>query len=175
MKLTNVINRFLVPGHFITLYYFVKYKCVVSPNAEVDLSRNLVIGKGSQISSFVKIKASAGLLKIGDRVDIATGSFLSSGAGQLVLGDDCLVGPNCVILANNYNSSRLDQTFREQGHSSKGTVIGNNVSIGAGSVILDGSCIEDGVVIAANSLVSGKIVKNSIVQGNPAKVIFTRR
>ena len=68
----------------------------------------------------------------------------------------------------------LDQTFRAQGHRSSGTRIGNNVLIGANAVINYVSEIGDGVVISANSTVSGKI-KNSIVQGNPAKVIFTRR
>lgn len=175
MKLSNIFTRFVMPRHFITLHYLIKYKCIVSPKAEVELSKNLIIGKGSQISSFVKIKASAGLLKIGSKVDIAAGSFLSSGEGRLIIGNDCLIGPNCVILADNYNYSRLDQTFREQGHSSQGTKIGNNVSIGAGTVILDGSDVGDGVMVSANSVVSGKIEKNSIVQGNPATVIFTRR
>jgi len=175
MKLSNIFARFIVPNHYITLHYLVKFKCIVSPKAEVELSKNLVIGKGSQISSFVKIKASAGLLKIGSTVDVAVGSFLSSGEGKLIIGDDCLIGPNCVILADNYNYSRIDQTFREQGHASHGTIIGNNVSIGAGTVILDGSEIGDGVMISANSVVSGKIAENSVVQGNPATVIFTRR
>jgi acetyltransferase-like isoleucine patch superfamily enzyme len=65
--------------------------------------------------------------------------------------------------------------FAQQGHVSKGTVIGNNVLIGSNCVIVDGANIEDNVMIGAQSLVSGKIPKNSVAQGNPAKVIFTRR
>ena len=41
--------------------------------------------------------------------------------------------------------------------------------------ILDGSEIGDGVIIAPNSVVSARIPDNAIVQGNPAKIIFTRR
>ena len=175
MKLTTIISRFLLPRIIITLYYFFKFRCIVSPKAEVDLSKNLQIGKKSQISSFAKIKASAGLLKIGSKVDISAGSSLSSGEGKLIIGDDCLIGPNCVILADSYNHNRIDQTFREQGHSSLGTVIGNNVFIGAGSVILDGCNIGDGVIISANSTVSGTIAENSVIQGSPATIIFTRR
>lgn len=141
----------------------------------MELSKNLFIGKGSQIGSFTKIKATAGKVDIGKRVDIATGCFLGGMPGGLVIGDDCLIGPNCTLLSSNYNYTLTDQTFREQGHTSKGTRIGDNVFIGSGSVIADGSNIAHGTVIAPNSVVSGKIPANSIVQGNPAKVIFIRR
>jgi acetyltransferase-like isoleucine patch superfamily enzyme len=54
-------------------------------------------------------------------------------------------------------------------------VIGNNVLIGSNCVIVDGANIEDNVMIGALSLVSGHIPKNAVAQGNPAKVVFTRR
>ena len=175
MKIATIISRFLLPGTFISIYYFLKFRSIVSPKAELDINKNLKLGKKCQISSFVKIKSSDGLLKLGDRVDIATGCFLSGSPAGLIIGDDCMIGPNCVILSNDYRTDKLDKTFKEQGQKFSGTRIGNNVFIGANSVINDGTEIGDGVIIAANSLVSGKIAKNSIAQGNPAKVIFTRR
>lgn len=175
MKPVSVISRFLVPGIAITLYCFFKFRCFVSPRSEVELGPNLVIGKNSRISSFTKIKSSGELLRIGERTDISSGCFLSAAVGRLIIGDDCLIGPNCSILSNNYNTSRMDLTFREQGHNSRGTRIGNNVLIGANTVVVDGSEIGDGVVVAANSLVSGKIPRNTVIQGNPARVIFVRR
>ena len=54
-------------------------------------------------------------------------------------------------------------------------MIGENVWIGAGSVILDGAQIESGVSVAPGSVISSKVKKDAIVQGNPAKVIFQRR
>jgi len=110
MKSSSFFTRFLIPRLFVTFYFLLKYRCIVSTIVEVGISSNLVIGKGSRISSFVKIKASAGLLKIGSSVDIGAGSFLSSGDGQLSIGNDRLIGPKpkCVILANNYNFSRID-------------------------------------------------------------------
>jgi acetyltransferase-like isoleucine patch superfamily enzyme len=147
----------------------------VSPKAELDINKNLKLGKKCQISSFVKMKSSDGMLQLGDRVDIAVGCFLGGSPAGLIIGDDCMIGPNCVILSSNYRTDNLEITFRKQGHKFSGTRIGNNVLIGANTVINDGTEIGDGVVIAANSFVSGKIAKNSIVQGNPAKIIFTRR
>jgi acetyltransferase-like isoleucine patch superfamily enzyme len=55
------------------------------------------------------------------------------------------------------------------------TSVGNNVWIGAGAVILPGAEIADGVIVSPNSVVSGMVAANAIVQGNPAKTIFTRR
>jgi acetyltransferase-like isoleucine patch superfamily enzyme len=79
------------------------------------------------------------------------------------------------IIGNNYKYGSLDVPFRLQGTVSKGTRIGNNVWIGAGASILDGVVIGNGVIITPNSMVSSRVPDNAIVQGNPAKVIFTRR
>lgn len=51
------------------------------------------------------------------------------------------------------------------------TQIGNNVWIGENAVILAGSSIGDGCIIGANAVVKGKIEKNCIAAGIPARVI----
>ena len=132
------------------------------------------LSRGTQISSFCKIKAS-GPLTIGENTHIAAGCFLGAGAGGLDIGPNCLIGPNCVIMTGEYVYTRLGVPLREQGTVSKGTRIGRNVFIGANSVILDGSRVGDDVIIAAGSVVSGTIPPATIVSGNPAKVIFRRR
>lgn len=51
------------------------------------------------------------------------------------------------------------------------TTIGNNVFIGMRSIILQGANIGDNVIIGAGSVVSGKVESNSVYAGNPAKKI----
>lgn len=64
---------------------------------------------------------------------------------------------------------------RKKDVNSKGAIeIGNDVWIGAQCVILSGSRIGDGAIVAANSVVSGYIPPYSIVGGSPAKVIKYR-
>jgi len=59
--------------------------------------------------------------------------------------------------------------------SSKGQVtIGNDVWIGTQSIILSGSSIGNGAIVAANSVVVGDIPPYAIVAGSPAKVIKYR-
>jgi len=175
MNIRNFRRRFLVPRWFITLYYFLKFRCRVSSRAEVELSPLLEIGRGSEISSFTKLKASYGPLRIGRDCSVGSGCFIASHRGGLVIGDDCLISPNVTILSSNYNYRQLDVAIWRQGCSSKGVRIGSNVWIGSGACILDGSVIGSGVIVTPNSVVSGRVPDHAIVQGNPAKIIFTRR
>lgn len=175
MKVAKIIRRFLIPPSLLTLVYLLKYKAKVSPRAEVEFSSYLVLGQGCQISSFCKIKASSGPLIIGSNVHIGSNCFISSGKSGIYIGNDCLVSPNVTIIGSNYRYDRLDIPIRMQERTSKGIRIGDNVWIGAGVSILDGANIEEGVIIAPNSVVSGKVPVNSILQGNPGKVVFVRR
>ncbi len=148
---------------------------MISLRAEVELSPFLTIGENSSISSFTKINASRGPMVIGKNVSIAKGCHIGSGKKGIYIGDDCLISPHVLILGGNYRYDRLDIPIKDQGHVSKGIRISANVWIGAGACIMDGSEIGSGAIITPNSVVSAKIPGNAIVQGNPGKVIFTRR
>lgn len=176
MKIGTLLRRFLTPGFVVTLRAYLKYGCMVSPKAEVEITKNLSIGRKSVVGSFSKIKATDGPLRIGSHVEIANGVTITTHMKGVEIGDDCMLGPNVVIVGNNYRYDRLDVPIRLQEKiSPKGIRLGNNVWIGAGCVILDGADIGNGTILTPNSVVSGKIPENSIAQGNPAKVIFTRR
>jgi acetyltransferase-like isoleucine patch superfamily enzyme len=176
MNVGTLVRRFLTPGFFNTLRGYLKYGCLISPKAEVEITRHLRIGRKSVVSSFTKIKATDGPLRIGRHVEISNGCVLTSHTGGVEIGDDCLIGPNVSIIGNNYRYDRLDVPIRLQEKiSPKGIRVGHNVWIGAGCVLLDGADIGSGTILTPNSVVSGKLPENSIAQGNPAKVIFTRR
>jgi galactoside O-acetyltransferase len=175
MKAIVAARRFLMPAAVVSLLCYVRFRAKVSPRAEIELSPNLKIGNGSQVASFCKLKSSDGPLEIGSNTDIATGCFLAANEGGLRIGNDVLIGPNCTIVSNSYIYDDISRPVREQGKRSIGTRIGNNVMLGAGVVVLDGSQIEDGAIVTPNSVVSGHVQSNSIVQGNPARLIFRRR
>ena len=175
MKLQVLIRRFLLPSPIVTLLAYLRFKAYVSMRAEVELSPLLRLGRKTRVSSFSKVKASHGELTIGDRTSIATGVFISAGEKGTHIGSDCLIGPNCTIISGTFRYGQLDKSFEEQGHDSKGTSIGNNVMLGAGTAVLDGAEIGSGVVIGANSVETGRIPDNVVAKGNPAKVVFERR
>ena len=175
MRPAKLVQRFLLPRFVISIIYALRFGAMISPRAEVELSPLLKLGKGTQISSFTKVKATDGPLTIGERVSIGTGCFIHAGSAGVSIGDDSLISPNVSIVGSNYNYSRLDVPIHDQGESSKGVVIGNDVWIGVGCAILDGARIDHRAIIAPNAVVSGHVGENVIAAGNPAKPIFTRR
>ena len=174
MSFKSFARRFLVPKYIVTAYYLLKYRAKVSLSAEVELTPNIILGRGTTIGSFTKVKASDGKLVIGERSGIATGCFITAGESGLTIGKNFICGPNVSIISTNYITDQKDVHFEDQGYTSRGIRIGDNVWIGAGCVILDGTVIGDNTIIVSNSLVNRRYKSDVVIQGNPAKVILNR-
>jgi acetyltransferase-like isoleucine patch superfamily enzyme len=175
MELGKVVRRFLVPSVVVTAIYAFKYGCLISPRAEVELSPLLKVGKGTQVGSFTKIKASDGPMDIGHSSSIGNNCFITADFGGVSIGEYAMIASNVSIIGANYRYDDLEKPICQQEKTSKGIQIGRNVWIGAGTVVLDGSVIGDGVIVAPNSVVTGKLPDNVIAQGDPATVVFERR
>jgi acetyltransferase-like isoleucine patch superfamily enzyme len=173
-KKWRVILRYLTPSFVVQWVYYWRFRALVSTRAEVELSSTAHWGPGCVISSFVKIKIT-GPFRLGRRVQIASGCFIAASSEGLYIGDDVLIGPNCCILTSHLNYEGLGLPLKDQGTTPQKVVIGNNVWVGANSVILPGSVVGADVIVSAGSVVSGNIPPGSLVLGNPAKTIFKRR
>ena len=169
-----ILRRFLLPMPLVSLVAYCKWRARISTRAEVELSANLQLGRGTTVSSFAKLKTSEGVLKTGSDCGFANGCFIAPGELGIVMGDFVVCGPSVAIIATNYRWGSLEVPFAHQGTSSLGIRIGNNVWIGANSTILDGSVLGDNTIVVANSLVNRKFPPNVILQGNPAKIILRR-
>ncbi|MEM7503186.1 MAG: acyltransferase [Pseudomonadota bacterium] len=170
----KLAKRVLTPGFVVSLVYYLRYGAKISPKSEVELSDNFTMGPGCVIGSFSKVKAADGPLTMGARCGIATNCFVASGENGIEIGDNFVCGPNSVITASNYIYDEIGVHIEDQGTTSKGVRIGNNVWIGGGSVILDGTVLGDNCIVVANSLVNRRYPENSIIQGNPAKILMKR-
>ena len=89
--------------------------------------------------------------------------------GHLSIGDHVAIGPGCrlIVYSNHYGADTLVTEMRLE----EDIVIGNNVFIGANSVILPGTIIEDHVVIGAGSVVKGQLTANAVYAGAPCRKI----
>lgn len=86
----------------------------------------------------------------------------------ITIGDNVTLAPRVHILAHDAS------TCHHLGYARIGRVdIGNNVFIGAESVVLPGVGIGNDCVIGANSTVTKSIPDGMVVVGNPAKIICT--
>lgn len=109
-------------------------------------------------------------LTIGSNVSINRGSIINAGGG-VSIGDNVLIGPKVIIYSQNHRFNLDDKLIKDQGYFLKKVTIGNNVWIASSVTILPGITIGDNCVIGANTLVSKSIPSNSLVLGNPGKVI----
>ncbi len=86
----------------------------------------------------------------------------------VTIGEDCRIAPRVYILAHDSSmKTHLGYTRLEP------TVIGDRVFIGAGAIVLCGLTIGSDVIIGAGSVVTQDVPDNSVVTGNPARVITT--
>lgn len=105
-------------------------------------------------------------IHIGKRVFINAGCKFQD-QGGIFIGDDVLVGHNCVIATLNHATDpdcRADMIPRP-------VRIGNKVWIGANVTILPGVTVGDGAILAAGAVVSKDVAPGTIVGGVPAKFI----
>jgi acetyltransferase-like isoleucine patch superfamily enzyme len=94
-------------------------------------------------------------------------------AEHISIGNNCLVGANVTITDTDWHPvDPAERHFKEKGlGQSKPVKIGNNVFLGLNTIVLKGSEIGDNSVIGAGSVVSGIIPPNVIAAGNPCKII----
>jgi acetyltransferase-like isoleucine patch superfamily enzyme len=93
---------------------------------------------------------------------------------KIVFGDNVLVGPGVKMFCGNHGTRLSDTPMVYQDRIEKDIIIGNDVWIGANSILLSGTKINDGAVVAAGSIVTKEVKKNTIVGGNPAKLLRYR-
>lgn len=105
--------------------------------------------------------------KIGDNVQIWTDKIDKNHSYLLEIGNNVTISDARILLHDGSTNIPL-------GYSKVGKVrIGDNVFIGADAIILPGVSIGSKVVIGAGSIVVKSIPDNSVVVGNPARVIGT--
>lgn len=91
-----------------------------------------------------------------------------SHAWLIEIGDNVTLAPRVHILAHDASTKEF------LGYTKIGRVtIGNNVFIGAESVVLPGVTIGNNVIVGANSTVTRDVPDNTVIAGSPAKMIYT--
>lgn len=149
-----------------------------------------VLRKGTIIGNRVRIFLSAsfdiskgGKITIGDGAKIRERSYISVRNGaQIVLGksstigmdckvvcheniyigDGTLLSPNVLIYDHDHRFDANDGVFRKEFKTSP-IIIGKNCWIGANTVILRGTVIEDNCVIGAGCVIKGKYPAGSLI------------
>lgn len=88
--------------------------------------------------------------------------------GGLDIGDNVMIGPNVNIITTGHP---LDPSQRRSVTIGKPIVIERNVWIAAGATVIGGVTIGENSVVAAGAVVTRNVPPNTLVGGNPARVI----
>lgn len=94
---------------------------------------------------------------------------------RITLGDRLVVSMNVYFLTHDYSYTTALISIDEKPKGDIGVLrnirVGDNVFIGMNSILLPGTNIGNNVIVGAGSVVRGIIPDNSIVSGNPARVL----
>jgi acetyltransferase-like isoleucine patch superfamily enzyme len=131
--------------------------------------RNISFGEGCAIYSGTYILNTHGNVTFGNRSHLGGLCYVNAHKGNLKIGDDVAVGPGTkiIVYSNHYEKRKKVTDSRLTGD----ITIGNNVFIGANCVMLPGTVIEDNVVVGAGSVIKGVLETNSVYAGIPCKLL----
>jgi len=113
-----------------------------------------------------------GKVSIGDRVSIHPHTYLR---GEITIGNYVAIAAKCSFVAESHNFADVTTPIKLQGIEDQPISIGNDVWIGAHSIILGNVTIGDGAIIGAGSVVTKNIAPYSVVMGSPARVVRNRK
>ena len=100
-------------------------------------------------------------MDIGEGVRISLGARLDkTNPKGIHIGDYTAVTKGAIVLAHDF----VNREWRD-------TYIGKNCFLGYNCIVMPGITIGDNCIVAANSLVGRNVLANSVVMGNPAKVV----
>jgi len=144
-------------------------------NSKIILKKNVILNSSNRnyhINLYAPVKLMSdkpnAIISIGENTRIH-GSCIHA-FEKIEIGKNCLIAANCQIFDASGHGTSVNKRFFSQGNT-KPILIGDNVWIGTGCIILPGTNIGNGSVISAGSVVGGIIPENTLYGGNPAKLI----
>jgi acetyltransferase-like isoleucine patch superfamily enzyme len=135
---------------------------------------SIEIGENSFVAHRSTLAAQGGSILIKKHVHISRGTYIN-GIGNVVIGNDCMIGPNVVIISGTHNYSDIKTPIRKQGSVKEKIIIEDNVWLAANVNVMPGIRIGEGSVVGAGAVVTKDIPQYSIAVGVPARIIKNRK
>jgi len=159
-------------GNYLPMNPYVCISDDVKLGKDVKLSKfiNLYgceVGDETKIGAFVEIQKNA---LVGKRCKISSHTFICEGVS---IEDNVFIGHSVTFINDTYpRATSADGNLQtEADWKVERTVIKKGASLGSGSTILSRVTVGENAIVGAGSLVTKDVPPNSIVAGNPAKLL----
>lgn len=143
-------------------------RLLIEDNSKFIVDNDFFFGYGSDIEVFKG--AELHIKGRGDGIDAIPGSNCNTTiicAKNIQIGNDVMIGRNVTIRDNNGGHYMNLPGYKE----SRPVIIGDKVWLCEGCTIMPGVKIGDGAIIGAGSIVYSSVPPNTMVSGNPAKIV----
>ena len=177
-KVFSVPAFILHTGRKVVFYFYTKcwVKNIFGKVHIQGIAGNVRIGKNATIYPGV-------ILEIGEDAQVRIGDHFTLSYGALIacrefvnIGNHVMIGEYTSIRDTTHAfDSNNQEPYMYQPDKMAGIEIGGNVWVGRGCIILPGTVVEQGVIIAANSVVKGHLKAYWLYGGTPAKPIRALR
>lgn len=165
----KIVKRHINFNGFCVLFSF--------PKSKIKIGRG-IINSGFTSNMLGLWQRSIIIARYGGKIEIEDGYGISGttiySTKSIRIGKNATIGANCKIVDNDFHP--LDPEQRRLGLNERFTkraeiTIGDNCFIGMNCIILKGTTLGNNVVVGAGSVVHGKFPDNCVIAGNPAKIV----
>ncbi len=157
--LYNLIGKHLPPSFSVLKLGQKRIRAFCGKLILQKCGKDVNIEKGAVFSSKIEL---------GDRSGIGINASIG---GKCIIGNDVMMGPECIIYCWNHKFDDVTTTMRGQGFTEeRPVVIGDDVWVGGRVTILPGVHIGSHSIVGAGAVVTKDVPEWAVVAGNPAVV-----
>jgi acetyltransferase-like isoleucine patch superfamily enzyme len=150
---------------------FRRSRIEIGNNCDLNSAKNSLLIGLLRPCTFVTLTENSEII-IGNNVGISGGIIIA--ASKIEIGNNVMIGANCTILDTDFHHSDLQKRTTDNSFPTRPVVIKDNVFIGTNCIILKGVTIGQNSTIGAGSIVINDIPDNSIAIGNPCKIVIRK-
>lgn len=180
LQIKQFVHRILIPKNqaeprwfvrrFINPFFHKTSGARIKKTSRLDVFpfNDFKVGARATIEDYTVVNNGVGEVVIGNNSRLGVGSVIM---GPVFIGENTITGQNCLITGLDHNFHEFGRPIKDQGVNTNPTHIGNGTFIGANVSILPGVFIGDNVVIGAGSVVTRDVPNNRMAVGNPARIV----